>query len=69
MKQNMGSMDRMIRIALVATAAVLYYTGVISGAFGLVLGVLAAVFVVTSIAGFCPLYTLVGLSTRSSTNN
>lgn len=69
MTLNMSSLDRMIRIALVVVVAVLYYTGAISGTVGIILGVLAAVFALTSIVGFCPLYRLVGLSTRSSTNS
>ncbi|MEM7132239.1 MAG: DUF2892 domain-containing protein [Chloroflexota bacterium] len=48
----------------------LYYTGAISDTVAIILGVLAAIFVLTSsIVGFCPLYAIVGLSTRSSANS
>jgi len=63
MKKNMGSADRVIRILLAAVFAVLYFTGVVPGTFGLVLVILGAVFVLTSLVSFCPLYTIVGLST------
>lgn len=63
MKKNMGSADRIIRFIIAVIIAVLYYTGVISGTLGIVLLVLAAVFVLTSFISFCPLYAPFGLST------
>lgn len=63
MKKNMGSADRMIRIAIAAIIAVLYFMNVISGTWALILGVLAIVFVLTSFISFCPLYTLFGINT------
>jgi hypothetical protein len=63
MKKNMGNMDRIIRIILAAIVGFLYYSGIISGTFGLVLIVLSVVFVLTSLISFCPLYTIFGLST------
>ena len=63
MKKNMRNADRMIRILLAAVFAVLYFTGTVTGTFGIVLLVLGAVFVLTSLVSFCPLYTLLGLNT------
>ncbi|MGF2413138.1 YgaP family membrane protein [Ferruginibacter sp.] len=63
MKKNMGSADKIIRIVLAAIMAVLYFTNVVTGTFGIVLLVLAAVFVLTSLISFCPLYAIVGLNT------
>ncbi|HNU88094.1 MAG TPA: DUF2892 domain-containing protein [Ferruginibacter sp.] len=63
MKKNMGNSDRMIRILLAAVFAVLYFTNTVTGTFGIVLLVLGAVFVVTSLVSFCPLYTLLGINT------
>jgi fatty acid desaturase len=63
MKKNMGSADRIIRFILAAVVAVLYFTNTITGTLGIVLLVLAGVFVLTSLIGFCPLYALVGLNT------
>jgi hypothetical protein len=63
MKANMGSSDRIIRILLAIVFAALYFTGTVTGTFGIVLVVLGAVFLATSAIGFCPLYTLIGLNT------
>jgi hypothetical protein len=65
MKKNMGSTDRVIRFIIAAVIAVLYLTNVISGTLGLILLILAGVFVLTSFIGFCPLYAPFGLSTCS----
>lgn len=63
MKQNMGNADRIIRVLLAAVFAYLYFSGTISGTIGLVLVILGGVFVLTSLIGFCPLYTIVGINT------
>jgi len=64
MKKNMGSIDRIIRIALAVLVAVLYFTNVIGGTLAIILGILALIFLVTSLFGVCPLYMPFGLSTR-----
>ena len=64
MKQNMGRIDRGIRILLVVAVAVLFFLGKITGIAAVVLGVLAAVFLLTSLIGFCPLYVPLKISTR-----
>lgn len=66
MKKNMGITDRVVRIVLAAIAAVLYFTHTITGTLGIILLVLAGVFVLTSLVSFCPLYTLIGLRTCSA---
>lgn len=66
MKLNMGLIDRLVRVALAATVGVLWYLGKIDGTAAIILGVLAAVFVLTSLVGFCPLYAPFKLSTRKS---
>jgi len=63
MKKNMGSTDKIIRILIAIVIAVLFFTNVISGTLGILLLVLAGVFVFTSLISFCPLYTLFGMST------
>lgn len=63
MKKNIGNADRIIRFILAAVIAVLYFTNIITGTLGIVLLVLAGVFVITSLVSFCPLYALVGLNT------
>ena len=64
MKLNMGTIDRSIRIVVAAVIAVLYFTGQITGTVALVLGIVAVIFLVTSIAGWCPAYLPFGVSTR-----
>lgn len=66
MKNNMGSTDKIIRVLVAAIIVALYFTNVISGTLGIVLLVFAGVFVLTSLVSFCPLYTLVGISTCST---
>lgn len=66
MKKNMGTADRIIRAAVALIIGVLYFTGTISGVLGIVLLVLAGVFVLTSLIGFCPLYLLFGIKTLPS---
>lgn len=63
MKKNMGTADRIIRVVLAVIFAALYFSGTVTGTLGLVLVILGGVFVLTSLVSFCPLYTLVGLST------
>ena len=64
MKKNMGTLDRIIRLILVAVVLLLYFTGVIGGTLAIILGVLAAIFFLTSLFSFCPLYLPFGISTR-----
>jgi hypothetical protein len=63
MKKNMGSADRIIRVALAIIFAALYFTNTVSGTLGIVLLVLGVVFLLTSVVSFCPLYAPFGLST------
>ena len=63
MKKNMGMADRAIRILIAAAFVILYLAHVVGGIWGLVLLVVAGIFVVTSIAGVCPLYSVLGIRT------
>ena len=60
----MGSLDSMIRIIVAAGIGLLYFSGIINGTWAIVLGVLAVVFVLTSLVRVCPLYLPFGISTR-----
>jgi hypothetical protein len=70
MKLNMGSADRIIRAIIAITLGVLYYynVGFMTGTLGIVLLVVAAVFLLTSLVSFCPLYTIIGLSTKDKSS-
>ena len=63
MKKNMGTADRIIRVILAIIIVALYYANVITGLYGIVLLVLAGVFILTSLVSYCPLYAPFGLST------
>ena len=63
MKRNMGTIDRVLRILVAAVVAFLYFSGYINGLVATILGVVAAIFVLTGFVGTCPLYSLVGIST------
>lgn len=64
MKSNMGSTDRVIRLIVAVLVLILFMTDVISGTLGWVLIAVAAVFTLTSMINFCPLYTVLGITTK-----
>jgi hypothetical protein len=63
MKKNMGTIDRIIRILLAVVVIILYLSGSITGVAAIILGILAIVFIITSLIGFCPLYVPFKIST------
>lgn len=63
MKRNMGMTDRIIRLVVAAVIIGLQLGHVISGILAFVLLILSAIFILTSIFSFCPLYVLLGIST------
>ena len=63
MKKNMGNTDKIIRILVAIVVTVLYFTGVVSGTLGIVLLAVAGIFVLTSLIGVCPIYTILGIRT------
>lgn len=65
MKKNMGNADKLIRLAVAAIIAVLYFMGILSGTLGIVLLGVSIVFALTSFISFCPLYVPFGINTCS----
>lgn len=63
MKLNMGQLDRSLRIGAAVLVGILAWTGVLKGTWATVLLILAAIFLITSIIGFCPVYRLLGINT------
>lgn len=63
MKKNLGNADKIIRLILAVVLGALYFSGTVTGTTGYVLLALGAIFVVTSLVGFCPIYAIVGLNT------
>jgi len=64
MKTNMGSFDKIIRVMVSILLVVLFSMDVIQGALGWVVIAIAAVFTLTSVVGYCPIYTIFGISTK-----
>ncbi|HZY25392.1 MAG TPA: DUF2892 domain-containing protein [Bacteroidales bacterium] len=64
MKKNMGTLDKTVRILIAAIVVLLYFTHVISGTLAIVLLAVSAIFVITSLLGFCPLYLPIGINTK-----
>ena len=63
MKKNMGTIDKVIRILLAVVVIVLYMKGSITGVAAIILGIMAFVFIITSLIGYCPLYAACKIST------
>jgi K+-transporting ATPase A subunit len=63
MKKNMGNIDKAIRLLIAVVIIVLFYTKVVTGILAIILLILAAVFIVTSLIGSCPLYLPFGINT------
>jgi predicted PurR-regulated permease PerM len=66
MKKNMGVVDKVIRLVVVAIIVALYFAGQITGTAAIILGVVAVAFLVTSLIGWCPTYALFGISTQKA---
>lgn len=62
MKGNMGRIDKILRFTLAVIIALLVYYDMVDGVLSYILLTVAAVFVLTSLTGFCPLYGLFGIS-------
>jgi hypothetical protein len=63
MKKNMGTLDRALRVIIAGVLIALCYNGIFTGTLAIILIVLSAVFLITSLISFCPLYLPFGLST------
>ena len=66
MKKNLGIAHRILRLLLAALCAYLYFGGIVTGTWGLILLVLGGLYVFTGLTGYSPLYAIFGMSTRRS---
>jgi hypothetical protein len=64
MKTNMGSLDRSLRVVVAFALIMLYFNSLVTGALGVTLLVVAGIFVLTSLAGYCPVYAIFGINSR-----
>ncbi|MEZ5656915.1 MAG: DUF2892 domain-containing protein [Sphingobium sp.] len=61
--KNVGNADRIIRLLIVVAVAIAYAMGAISGTVAIILGIIAAVLLLTGLFSFCPAYRLLGINT------
>ena len=59
----MGMFDRVLRIVVALIIITLYFTHILTGIWSIIFLIVAAIFVLTSLVGFCPLYLPLGIST------
>jgi len=59
----MGSLDRFIRLAVVMLISFLSMKEVINGTLSLILLGVSIIFLLTSLIGYCPLYSVFGIQT------
>ena len=64
MKSNVSNLDRGIRFLFGIIVGLLYSFDVIDGTLAIVLGLIAVIFFATSIINFCPLYSVLGISSH-----
>jgi len=64
MEKNMGSFDRFARGFIAIFLLALNIKGLISGGVAVAAVIVAVVFLLTSLFGFCPIYGLLGFNTR-----
>lgn len=62
MKKNMGNIDKALRVIVALLLGILYFANVVTGTFGVILLIVAVVFLLTSSISFCPLYAILGLN-------
>ncbi len=69
---NVGSADRIFRIILGAALILLPLLGIVSSTAattGIVMMVVGAIALLTGFVSFCPLYRIIGASTRAKTDS
>ncbi len=69
MKANIGSSDKLVRLAIAVLLVVLFYTEIVSGVLGIVLLVVAFLLTTTSLINFCPLYSIFKINTAKKQEN
>ena len=64
MTKNVGTVDRVIRLLVAAGVGYAIMTGAVTGLAAIILGILAAVFVITAFISWCPIWAMLGIRTR-----
>lgn len=63
MKKNIGGVDRIVRLLVALLMVIAYFQGMVTGVLGIILMIVALIFVITSLVSICPIYALFGTST------
>jgi hypothetical protein len=66
MNKNIGSVDKIVRLSIAAILILLFAFKVVNGAWGYVILAVAALLILTSLISICPLYPLIGITTRKA---
>lgn len=64
LKQNIGAIDRAIRLILALILFVLLLGGKVTGTLAIVLWIVAIISLVTGLIGWCGLYAVLGITTK-----
>ena len=62
MKKNVGNLDKLARIVLAAVLGGLFFAKILTGFWGYGALILAAIFLLTSVISFCPIYAVFGMN-------
>lgn len=63
LSQNVGRIDRIARLGIGLVLAALFLAGVVAQPWNWVVATLAGIMVLTAALGFCPIYSLLRVST------
>ncbi len=64
MSVNEAGWDRVVRVILGVILLALYFMGNVSGGVGIVVLIIGLIALLTGLFGFCPLYKVIGFSTK-----
>lgn len=66
MKVNEAGWERIIRVVIGLVLLYLGWAGVVTGSLGLIFKILGFIPLITGLIGWCPLYSLLRVSTRKA---
>jgi len=64
MKNNIGLFDKILRISIITVAVIFILLGDLNGILTSFLAILSLFLLYTVIAGICPIYRFIGISTK-----
>lgn len=63
MKKNTSNVDRIVRVLIAIVLTILNVTGIAGPPASILLWLVVGIFIVTALAGSCPVYSLFGINT------